>query len=221
MEELLNQLEHLGFYRYEERSMITVLKALSMQTQSPWLFEGRYQYQDLDSVVETEAAEVIEGELWLHYTRPLNHLYFLSREDLYEYPPYGFEELQSVLEAYGVNVNVSDIDEYETDEGDRGIVVNETEYLVCPEFISSSGVHYLVRWNCTVAKFLMILNVMLAEAQSEKRVYVIRGADEDEDGLYIAFLSSQMNQLILESSILEAEKPQQIETYFSKYLEIR
>ncbi|MGB8700897.1 MAG: hypothetical protein WCD18_15900, partial [Thermosynechococcaceae cyanobacterium] len=65
MEELLNQLEELGFYKYEEPSMIKMLKSLATQTGSPLVVDGQYQYADLDSIVETDEIEVIEGTLQL------------------------------------------------------------------------------------------------------------------------------------------------------------
>lgn len=215
MEELLNQLENLGFYKYEEPSIIPVLKSLSAQIGSPFLIEEQYQYAHLDSIVETDDIEIDEGALRLNYPRPFNRLCFLSREDLYEYLPYGFEKVQPILENYGITT--SEVDEYETDEGDRGIAVNGIEYVICPEAINVSGVNYSTRWNYTVAKFLIVVNAILSQAASEERVYVIK--ELDEDGLYFTFLSPRINTLILESSMLEREKPKSIETYFSRYLQ--
>lgn len=214
MKELLDQLEKLGFYKYEEPNIIPILKSLSEQVGSPFLIDEQYQYAHLNSIVETDEIEIDEGALWLNYPRPFNRLCFLSREDLYEYLPYGFEKLQPILENY--SITISEVDEYETDEGDRGITVNEVEYVICPEAINVSGVNYSTRWNYTVAKFLMVVNAILSQATSEERVYVIK--ELDEDGLYFAFLPPQINTLILEGSMLEDEKPKSIETYFSKYL---
>jgi hypothetical protein len=215
MEELLNQLEELEFYEYEEPSTIKMLKSLATQTGSPLVLDGQYQYADLDSIVETDEIEVVEGTLQLYDPRPLNRLCFLSRKDLYQCLSYGFEKIKPILENY--DVTVSDVDEYETDEGDRGITVNGVEYVICPEAINISGVNYSVRWNYTAAKFLMTVNTILSRSTSQERAYVIK--ELDEDGLYFAFLSPQINTLISESSIQEDEKPKSIDAYFSKYFE--
>jgi hypothetical protein len=217
MEELLDHLENLGFYRYEEPNMVTALKILSIQAGSPWVDSGQHQYDDLDAIKQTEEVEIIQGSLWLYSPRPLNRFSYLSREDLYEYLPDGFEQLQSVLATYGVEA--SNVDEHETDEGDRSITIDENKYLICPAAINTIGVHNDTRWNRAAAEFLLVLNTLLEEAQSQERIYVIK--ELDEDNLLIAFLSSQMYALILESTLSEKDKPKLIEPYFLNYLEIR
>ncbi|BAY53425.1 hypothetical protein NIES2135_02300 [Leptolyngbya boryana NIES-2135] len=212
MEELLSQLERLGFYQHEEPGMMSVLKSLSEKNSSPWLTEGQQQHIDLASAVEDDQTEIIEGVLWLHHPRPYNRLFAISREDFYECFPDWFEAMQPVLESRGVLIAA--IDEYWTGKGDKGIILNHNMFLLCPGVLDQS--HSLTKWNYSTAQALILINHLLAQATSDEQVYVVK--ELDEDTLYIAFLSSQMCQLISASPILETEKPKLVETFFSEVL---
>ncbi|MEG3928693.1 hypothetical protein [Microcoleus sp. D3_18a_C4] len=218
MEELLSQLKQLGFYRYEESETIEILERLSIQTSSPWVFDGKYQYDSLDTVTESDGVYINEGLLWLDAPHPQYSLCFLSREDLSECVyAYALEELKPILERAGAIVN--DIDEFEADNGDSFLRLNEVDYLICPSAVNSFATRTIDKWNFVTAKTLLAANNLLAHAQSEEIIYVVR--ELDEDGLYIAILTSKMFGLIHENSLLINElKPQKIETYFAQYLDM-
>ena len=212
MEELLNRLERLGFYQNDDPSLIPTLKKLSISQNSPWLSEKSYQLQSPDIIDAEDIWVDKDGLIWLENCFPKARYCCLSREDFYESIDWGFQEMQPILANYGVNL--SSIDARETFEGDYFVTLNGVDYLVCPGEMNSFGVYVPDVWNLAMGKALAIMNNLLDEAKSLEKIYVVK--EEDEDNLYFAFLTPEMNELISNSSsVKDEDKPVQVEEYFA------
>ncbi len=108
--------------------------------------------------------KALHNFVWAHAVRPHKSKGFRHR-----YEGFSHQVVESLLESYGIAIE--DVGESATDEGDRIITVNETEYMIRPDSINAAGVNNLIRRNSIATRFLMITNMIVSEIDFEKRVY--------------------------------------------------
>jgi hypothetical protein len=225
MKEILKKLQRLGFYSYEEPRLVPIIQALQLNNNSLWLTDGRYKkLEGLDTTLFSEADELMHSAIdnsdeFLYLYRPLppHRCFFFDKEDLYEYPPMIFEDdyLCKTLRRYGVIIE--DVDEYEDSEGNLHLVSNVGDFLICPAEFRSSFIHNCLKWQVAIARIILMLNVILSQASSHERFYVLR--EEHEEGITIVLLDSSIFDFFHTAKGLENRcLPKPIEEYFQSIL---
>lgn len=229
MKEILKNLEELGFYSYEEPTLVPIIQALQLNNNSVWLTDGRYERLDtLDTTLSPEADELMEnsmdesdGFLYLYKPLPPHRCFSFDKEDLYECPPMIFEDdyLCKSLSRCGVIIEDKDVDEYEDSEGNLHIITNAGDFLICPAEFRSSF-HYCLGWQVVTARILLMLNIILSQAGSSERFYVL-GEDGEEGNTNIALLNPSIFKFFQDTSKLEERYlPKPIEKYYERILNI-
>lgn len=221
MKEILKKLQELGFYSYEEPTLVPIIQALQLNNNSLWLTDGRYKkLEGLDTTLSSEADELMHSAIdnsdeFLYLYRPLppHRCFSFDKEDLYEYPPMIFEDdyLCKTLRRYGVIIE--DVDEYEDSEGNLHLVSNVGDFLICPAEFRASFIHNYLKWQVAIGKIILMLNVILSQAGSHERFFVLR--EEHEEGIAIVLLDSSIFNFLHTTKGLENRcLPKPIEEYF-------
>jgi len=223
MNEILENLEYLGFYSYEEPSLVPIIQLVQLSNNSVWLTEGRYKrLNTLDITLSSIANELMYNSndfLYLYRSLPPHRCFSIDKEELYEYPPLIFEDnyLCNSLKECGVVIN--NVDEYEDDDGNLFLITNVERFLICPtEFRSPSTQNVYLNWRVVAARIFLMLNIILSQSNSTEKFYVLR--EEGKEGIItVVLLNSSMFRFFQDTKNLEERyllKP--IEKYFKNIL---
>ncbi|MCD8488705.1 MAG: hypothetical protein LRZ84_18690 [Desertifilum sp.] len=229
MKQIVKKLEHLGFYSYEEPTLVPVIQALQLNNKLIWLISGRYKRLDaLDMSLSLRANELIdnvmdESDNFLYLYRPLppHRCFSFDKEDLYEYPPMIFEDDYLCRSLSRCGVIIKEADEYEDSEGNLHLTTNVGDFLILPVEFSSSSTRNCLKWQIVTARILLRLNTILSQASSPEKFYILD--EEGEEGhTTIALLNSSMFKFFQDTSKLEELEerylPKPIEKYFKSIL---
>lgn len=220
MEELINRLEKLGFYKYEEEpDAIAILKTLSIQENSIWLIDDSYQYNDLAQIEKTEDILVVQGSLWLDDPRPRYRFNKLCIESLYGAGVGDF--IRDIRPFFAKNgLILSKIVDY-YDEGEEYLVkINGEFYFIYPGKFQSERIPFNKRCHFTALQVLRLINSFLAEIKSPERAYIIQADKKSFDPIYFGFLTQQLYETIQQSSwVVWQDKPQTLESFYSEYFQ--
>jgi hypothetical protein len=205
MEEFIFQLEELGFYKYENPNAIAILKTLSIQERSIWLFDDFYQCNDLIK----EEFEIIdidgflqEDSLHLDEPHPRYRLHWLDLEDLHDNGTRDlFQEPQPFLAKNGLIF--SEIIDYYNKTYDFLVKIDGIEYFIYPDEINSEKIPCYEQYNFTAQRVFQRINNFLAEVKSPERAYVIRAEKEKFAPFYFGFLTLQLYEKIQQSSFVK------------------
>nr|WP_322712655.1 hypothetical protein [Nostoc sp. ChiSLP03a]MDZ8213883.1 hypothetical protein [Nostoc sp. ChiSLP03a] len=223
MKEILKTLEDLGFYSYEDPTLVLIIQMLQLKNNSVWITDGRYKRLDaLDTTLSSAADELMDnGNEFLYLYRPLppHRCFSLDKEDVYEYPPIIFEDDYLCNSLRRCGIMIKDVDEYEDLDGSLHLITDAGDFLICPtEFRSSSTQNIYLNWRVVTARILLMLNTLLSQADSDERFYVL--GEEGKEGITtIVLLSSSMSKFFQETKELEErDLPKPIEKYFENIL---
>lgn len=218
MEEFINRLEELGFYKYEEdANAIAILKTLSIQENSIWLIDDSYQYNDLAQIEKTEDILVVQGSLWLDDARPLYRFNKLEIEILYEGGIGHF--IRNIQPFFAKNGCIlSEIVDYNGEGEDYLVKINGKFYFIYPGKFQSERIPFNKRCHFTAQQVLRLIDSFLAEVKSPERVYIIQSDKESYDPIYFGFLTQQLYETIQQSSLVIKEyKPKTLKSFYSEY----
>lgn len=181
MQQIIEHLEELEFYSYEDSSLIPVIKGLQLETDSIWVLEGRYENLRLDiSSTNSDLMEVSDSVLYTYFPLPPHRCFSLDQDDIYEYLPTVFENpyLLNVLQRHLININ--DADEYEDDNGNLYLNTNVGNALICPHnFRSVNAPKINLCWQVVTKNILLMLNKLLLDAGSSEKFYILRQTSEE------------------------------------------
>ena len=223
MEEFINRLEELGFYKYEDdTNSIAILKTLSIQENSIWLIDDSYQYNDLAQIERTEDILVVQGSLWLDDQRPRYRFNKLDIASLYHGCAGVF--IQDIRPFFAKNgLILSEIVDYDGESEDYLVKINGKFYFIYPgefesERIPYNKIPYNKRCHFTAQQVLRLIDSFLAEVKSPERVYIIQADKESYDPIYFGFLTQQLYETIQQSSlVIEEYKPKTFTRFYSEY----
>jgi hypothetical protein len=219
MREILKTLESLDFYIYEEASLIPKIQILQLNSNSPWVMDGRHEKLELIDILPTpELIETLENALFIYSPLPPHRCFSLDQEDLFEYPPMIFENeyLSNSLRKCGVIIE--GIDEYEDSHGNLHMITNLGDFLICPaKFRLSSGQNSDLNWHVATAQILLMLNTFLSQVMSYERFYVLH--ERSEELLIVVLLNTNLFNFFCANPEIKSEWiPKSVEEYYSNLL---
>ncbi|MDZ8065327.1 MAG: hypothetical protein RMY64_06760 [Nostoc sp. DedQUE08] len=226
MKEILKDLEGLGFYSYENSTLVPIIQALQLNNNSIWLRDGKYKrLNTLDITSFPEAEELMDNEpdeddnfLYLYRPLPPHRCFTLDKEDLYEYPPMIFEDIYLCNSLSRCGVIIEDVDEYEDSEGNSHLITNVCDFLICPyEFRTSYTQNYL-KWRVVTARILLMLNLILSQADSDARFYLLSEEGKEGDTIVVLINPPIFKFFQYISELENQDLPKPIEKYFESIL---
>jgi hypothetical protein len=226
MKEILKNLEELGFYSYEEPTLVPIIQALQLNNNSIWLRDGRYKRLDtLDTTLSKEAEELMDNAtderdnfLYLYRPLPPHRCFPFDKEDLYEYPPMIFEDDYLCNSLSRCGIIIEDVDEYEDSEGNSHLITNVGDFLICPYEFKSGFTQNCLKWRVITARIMLMLNIILSQAGSPEKFYIL--SEEGKEGdTTVVLLNPSMFKFFQDTSKLEdRDLPKPIEKYFESIL---
>lgn len=226
MKEILKNLEELGFYDYEDATLVPIIQALQLNNNSVWLTDVRYEIVNkVDIISSPEVNELmdnvtVESDNFLYLYRPLppHRCFSLDKEDLYEYPPMIFEDDYLCNSLRRCGILIEDVDEYEDFEGNLHLITNVGDFLICPYKFRASFTKNYLKWRIVTAKILLMLNMILSQAGSSEKFYVL--SEEGVEGnTTVVMLNPSMFKFFQDTSKLgKRDLPKPIDTYFETIL---
>ncbi|MBD2493803.1 hypothetical protein [Nostoc sp. FACHB-280] len=228
MKEILNYLDELGFYYYENSNLVALIQSLQLNNNSIWLRDGKYQilneldiklFPDADNLMDN-VTEVSDNFLYLYRPLPPHRCFAFDKEDLYEYPPMIFEDNYLCNSLSRCGIIIEDVDEYEDSEGNLHLITNVRDFLICPYEFRSQFTQIYLKWRVVTARILLMLNLILSQADSDERFYVL-SEDGQEGDIILVLLNPEMFKFFQDIGKLENQYvPKPVETYFESILSL-
>lgn len=205
MQEIVESLEELGFYSYEDLDLVPLIKSLQLKTNSIWVLEGRYENLNLSEFsMNPDLMEISNSTLYTYFPLPPHRCFSLDQDDIYEYLPTIFENpyLLNVLQRH--LINIKDVDEYEDNNGNLHLNTNMGNSLICPhDFRSMNAPKMNLRWQLVTKNIISMLNKWLFDVGSCEKFYILRQTSEEL--IAVVMLSPPILEFLQEIDNLNGE----------------